>query len=63
MVYEEGDCGPAYFELRGSDWSLAAGLHTLLRAGSLGSSGPFAVSMNGSSFKEVTETRGTGFCA
>jgi len=60
-AYEEGGCAPAFLqdvELTGA-W---LGDRTIfVRAGSLESAAPFAVSVNGSSFKELTDPSGTDF--
>mmetsp|Transcript_52318 Transcript_52318/g.139312 ORF Transcript_52318/g.139312 Transcript_52318/m.139312 type:complete len:295 (-) Transcript_52318:94-978(-) len=60
-AYEEGGCAPAFLqdvELTGA-W--LADTTIFVRAGSLESSSPFAVSVNGSSFKEITNPSGTDF--
>jgi len=62
-AYEETTCAPAYLtdvELSGA-WLRDSTI--FLRAGSLESSTPFAVSVNGSSFKEITDARGTEFAS
>jgi hypothetical protein len=60
-AYEKEECAPAFLNDVEVTGAWLQGATIFLRAGSLESSTPFAVSVNGSSFKEITDVRGTEF--
>ena len=62
-AYEEEACAPAYLREVEVSGAWLQDSMVFLRAGSLESSTPFAVSVNGSSFKEITDVRGTEFAS
>jgi len=60
-AYEEGGCAPAFLQDMELTGAWLGDTTIFVRAGSLESSAPFAVSVNGSSFKEITNPSGTDF--
>eukprot|EP00450_Noctiluca_scintillans_P001307 CAMPEP_0194501876 /NCGR_PEP_ID=MMETSP0253-20130528/23411_1 /TAXON_ID=2966 /ORGANISM="Noctiluca scintillans" /LENGTH=292 /DNA_ID=CAMNT_0039343927 /DNA_START=50 /DNA_END=928 /DNA_ORIENTATION=+ len=61
QAYGEGGCAPAFLHDMELSGSWLGDTTIFVRAGSLESTAPFAVSVNGSSFMEITDISGTEF--